>query len=323
MSVGHIYRTVILQNTITWRGTDFILNDLIEIFIIFGFITILLIFSNREQQKLLDRSTRSEYMLKRERDTLEVKVDERTKEIKQLQMDHIGELYRFVEFGKLSSGLFHDLMSPVQALKIYTDASKQKDMEPAMAKQFAGIQNISGKIESMLQTMRTQIRIDSQAEDFDVLSDIRDIVQMTRYLHLKHNIDIDVLCDTDTYEVTTKRTILNHVLLNLISNACEACIPQSRERECRILIRVGPNTGAELRHYISIEDTGVGIDPKDLEKIFDPFFTTKQVEKQTDKQTINCGIGLSSSKHAIQKQLQGKLYVESDLGVGTTMTILF
>ncbi len=319
IAVGYTYRVHVAENPIVYQKTETTLDDVFEFYIIFAFITGVLLLSNREQQKLLDRSRRSEGMLKKERDNLESIVEQRTKEIKQLQMDYIGEMYRFVEFGKLSSGLFHDLMSPIQTLKIYIESFKQKESTPEVTRQFSLIEKVAHKVEDMLHTMRSQIKIDSNIETFDVLSDIRDLIIMTRYIHLKHHIDVEVVCDAEMFAVTTKRTILNHILLNLISNACEACIPVTDERECRVVIRIGRNTDKKLRNYISIEDTGVGISTDNLQKIFDPFFSTKQ----SVGEAINCGIGLSSAKHAIQKHLGGKLFVESDEGTGTTMTILF
>lgn len=316
---GFLYRTYSIKNPVSWHQASMGINDIIEFILIFSFITALLLFANREQQKLLDRSKRSEFMLKDERDNLEAIVEKRTKELKQLQMEQLGEMYRFVEFGKLSSGLFHDLMSPIQTLKVYIESFKQKETSVEVGQQFRQIQQISSKIEDMLNAMRTQIRVDSKVETFDVLADIHDLVLMTRYLHLKHNIEVDVVCDLESYTIQAKRTMLNHILLNLLSNACEACIPISAKRECKVTIRVGRNPDKKLRHYISIEDTGVGIEDSDLPHIFDPFFSTKK----DDGEVINCGIGLSSAKHAIEKHLKGKLYVESDVGIGTTMTVLF
>ncbi len=65
---------------------------------------------------------------------------------------------------------------------------------------------------------------------------------------------------------------------------------------------------------ISVADAGVGIAPDVLAKIFDPFFTTKPVGKGT-------GLGLSQV-HGFAHQAGGSVKVESELGKGTTVTIL-
>jgi CheY-like chemotaxis protein/signal transduction histidine kinase len=65
---------------------------------------------------------------------------------------------------------------------------------------------------------------------------------------------------------------------------------------------------------ISVEDTGSGIAPDVLNKIFDPFFTTKPIGKGT-------GLGLSQV-HGFAHQAGGTVKVASELGKGTTITIL-
>jgi two-component system, cell cycle sensor histidine kinase and response regulator CckA len=108
-------------------------------------------------------------------------------------------------------------------------------------------------------------------------------------------------------------------LLHLINNALEAmptggCLTiktgltelqgrLSRESNCSDL-----NACA----FISVSDTGHGMDEKTLSKIFEPFYTTKEGAYR--------GLGLSSVSHTI-KQHNGGIYVESELGHGTTVNI--
>lgn len=315
---GHLYRNF-FNITQTWHNENLETNDIIEIFVIFSIITAILVFSQRAQSNLLTRAKRTEHLLKKEKESLEVRIAEKIEEIKFTQIEHISMLYRFVEFGKISSGLFHDLMSPIQTLKLYLESFPKKTLEEKPFLQLQKMQTVSQKIEHMLETMRKQIRFNQLIETFDVLQEIHDILLITKHLYIQKNISIDVICDSDTYLVTTKRVILNHVLLNLISNACEACT--TKQEEQKIKIHVGEIRDSLYTTYISIVDTGKGISESNMSKIFDNFYSTKNSHPE-EKQS-NCGIGLSSSKHAVEHHLKGKLLVESEEHIGTTMTILF
>ncbi len=98
---------------------------------------------------------------------------------------------------------------------------------------------------------------------------------------------------------------LNQVFMNLLINASHA-VSEGDEIRIRTQYKDG-------QIYITIQDTGTGISPENLNKIFDPFFTTKPVGKGT-------GLGLYISYGIIEKH-KGTLSVESTPGEGTIFTI--
>jgi len=64
---------------------------------------------------------------------------------------------------------------------------------------------------------------------------------------------------------------------------------------------------------ITVRDNGTGISPDQIDRIFEPFFTTKPMGKGT-------GLGLSISYTMLQRD-GGRIEVESELGVGTTVFV--
>jgi signal transduction histidine kinase len=87
---------------------------------------------------------------------------------------------------------------------------------------------------------------------------------------------------------------INQVVMNLVSNAIDACSAGDR-----VTVRTrADGDGVEIR----VEDTGSGIDPSIRDKIFDPFFTTKPQGQGT-------GLGLSITYGIVQAH-GGRIEVE-------------
>ena len=99
---------------------------------------------------------------------------------------------------------------------------------------------------------------------------------------------------------------LNQVFMNLLVNAAQAI-----DTEGEIKIKTW-HDGKNI--MVAISDTGCGIQEEVIPKLFEPFFTTKEVGKGT-------GLGLSIS-HDIIRNHKGGIHVESEVGKGTTFTVV-
>jgi CheY-like chemotaxis protein len=120
--------------------------------------------------------------------------------------------------------------------------------------------------------------------------------------------------EKDVWPITVDISEFETAMVNLVINARDA-MPMGGT--IRITARNARLTEApHVGDYVAIgvTDCGTGIAPDVLSKIFDPFFTTKPVGKGT-------GLGLSQV-HGFAHQAGGTVRVESELGKGTTITIL-
>lgn len=99
---------------------------------------------------------------------------------------------------------------------------------------------------------------------------------------------------------------LQQILWNLVKNAAE-----SIEGKGKIVLTL--NSPRNKRIYLTIRDTGKGIDPGHAPHVFDPFFTTKKE---------GTGLGLSII-HRIIDAYDGMMDFESQPGSGTVFTLIF
>ena len=98
---------------------------------------------------------------------------------------------------------------------------------------------------------------------------------------------------------------LEQVLLNLILNARDA-MPQGGQ----VTIETGRNGQTA---FLTVRDTGVGMDQQTLRRAFEPFFTTKEIGQGT-------GLGLSVV-HGIVAQIGGQIQADSEPGRGSVFTL--
>jgi two-component system phosphate regulon sensor histidine kinase PhoR len=169
----------------------------------------------------------------------------------------------------------------------------------------------------------------------------------TRLLHLINDIlelseldeaDIDVVKEpVDLYEIAKKcvellvlsarkhqvnltltgsKSIVNankDMMEELINNLCDNAIRYNRPGGS---VNVNIYKDGEFTKLV-VKDTGIGIPKEHLERIFERFY---RVDKSRSKETGGTGLGLAIVKHIVAKHGE-QLHIESEVGVGTVITI--
>ncbi|MCO4476790.1 phosphate regulon sensor protein phoR [Streptococcus infantarius subsp. infantarius] len=108
----------------------------------------------------------------------------------------------------------------------------------------------------------------------------------------------------------------NHALIHsLIYNLCDNAIIYNRDKG-DVTVDITSN---EDDIVLTVQDTGVGIAKDEQERIFERFY---RVDKSRSKKLGGTGLGLSIVKHAVN-QHHADIKVESQLGLGTKMTVTF
>jgi PAS domain S-box-containing protein len=166
------------------------------------------------------------------------------------------------------------------------------------------------RIQRTVQSLKDFARADSGQLRPGV--DIRMVVEAAVLLTtaiVRKSTDRFTVAHADVPSITGNAQKLEQVIINLITNACQALPDRSRPIEVRTSLRTDP-----ARVAITVRDAGCGIARESLQKIFDPFFTTKRDSGGT-------GLGLSVS-YGIVKEHGGEIVFDSAPGAGTTATVL-
>ena len=119
------------------------------------------------------------------------------------------------------------------------------------------------------------------------------------------NVDINVELENDLY-IEGDQQQITYVLTKLMDNAIKFT-----EKGGKLDV-LAQNIDGFVK--ICVKDTGIGISKENIGKIFDKFF---QIDATTTRKYNGSGVGLTISKNIIEKH-GGKIWVESELGKGTT-----
>ena len=223
--------------------------------------------------------------------------------------------------GTLAGGVAHDFNNILSAIVGYSSLLQMK-MRPddplrGYVKQILDAADKAGVLtKSLLAFSRKQVVELSPVNVNDVINDFQKILARL----IGEDIAIKVLCSPVPLVVDADKGQLEQVLMNLATNARDA-MPEGGALQIATdsISITGSNMAAHdidvpgTYAYITVSDTGNGMDQSLLEHIFEPFFTTKELHKGT-------GLGLSIVYGIIMKH-GGFIKVYSEPGHGTTFKI--
>lgn len=220
--------------------------------------------------------------------------------------DYVNRLIKALDFSeKLLQKCGNDII-----LKLKQDyqtraniAYVKEDSPELLAESLEGISRVS----LIIQNLKVFSHVDNTHWQ---ACDLRRIVDSTLSMlsnELKYNVNVHVNYATELPIIQCQPVQLNQVLLNILTNAAQSITDKGD-----IWIEI---TEQNDMLHLTIKDNGCGIPADVLPKVFEPFFTTKDVGQGT-------GLGLSMAYNVI-KQHQGSISLQSELDVGTTISISF
>jgi len=243
-------------------------------------------------------------------------------ELKKAQ-EEIIRAEKLASVGRLSAGIAHEIGNPIGIVMGYLELLKQKDIPDTERKEY--IHRTEEEIERINTIIRQLLEISRPSNAglkvVSVHDLIDDIAQVLDVQPLMSNIELECRLQAQNDKVLADSNQLRQVFLNLIINAADAVSSEGEAVNGKLSIQSTlagekPEQPQNQQKHLKIMfiDNGPGIPEENIANIFDPFYTTKDPGKGT-------GLGLSVSFMIIEG-FGGKMTVSSEIGEGTTMTLL-
>jgi signal transduction histidine kinase len=223
----------------------------------------------------------------------------------------LAHMARATTLGALTASIAHEVNQPLAG--IITNASTCLRMLAADPP------NIDGASETARRTIRdgrraadviTRLRAifgkkEPITEPVDLNEATREVIALTESELNRNGVLVRTQLAEDLPLATGDRVQLQQVILNLLLNASDA-MSTVRDRPRQLVISSKRDDADQV--CLSVEDTGVGVDPERVDQLFEAFYTTK---------SAGMGMGLSISRSIIESH-HGRLWATPNDGPGAT-----
>jgi PAS domain S-box-containing protein len=297
------------------------------------------------QASMVIYNSRLYEQLKKARDDLELRVEERTSELakanevlkseieerKQVEErlresegrltafaneleEHLIANDRLISVGELAASIAHEFNNPLQIILGFAQnliqetslvESEQQDLQIIEDEAHRCRDIIRNLLDFARPTTHEPIAI-------AIETIVRDCMNLVRAYLDKSNVNVDVQVPVDLPRIYGDPQHLKQVLINLFFNAADA-MPTGGTLGIRAATEAMAG-GGRGQLTVAVSDTGLGISPEAIPNIFRPFFTTKKKR--------GTGLGLSVCDRIIRAH-GGSISVESKQGSGTTFYLRF
>jgi two-component system C4-dicarboxylate transport sensor histidine kinase DctB len=306
---GNLWRLILLDDEAPTRQTALVIGALSGL----AAIAALLAFGLLEQRrKEIKQRLASQAALQAANDMLEVRVQERTAELRAAQDDlvHAGKL---AALGQMSAGMVHELNQPLAALQTAADNAILLVDRGSIGDARGNLTRI-GELVRRLGRLTGQLRLfayksSSALEAVSVENAVAEVLKMFA-ARIKET-GVDVSTDIEPgLSALADQSRLEQLLCNILANALDAV--ESVEQRS-IVVRAGVDEGHVSRGRITISNSGPAIPSDVLARLFEPFVTTKPAGK-------GLGLGLMISNH-IARSFGGELRAQSLVPCGAEFVV--
>ena len=215
---------------------------------------------------------------------------------------------------EFTANVSHELKTPLQSIIGSADLIESGLVKPEDMPRFIGhIKTDAARLVSLVSDIIRLSQLDENTEmnweNVDALSVAKEALEMVDPIAESRNISLTIKGEPAPLNSVHK------LLYDIIYNLCDNAVKYNKEGG---FVKVDVKTTGD-KVQVAVSDNGVGIAPADQSRVFERFY---RVDKSHSRESGGTGLGLSIVKHAVA-YLKGSISLESTLGKGTTITVLF
>lgn len=219
--------------------------------------------------------------------------------------------------GILASGFAHEVNNPLASISAYAEDLKERFKEEPSEALY-----LSGEVDNYLDIIRNNVdrcktitnrllnysrKGTHQLEKVSLEQTIEDSLVLLQHAIKKKNIKVMKKSEVQNSAVLAEGLQIQQVLVNIMNNAIDAM-----DQNGTMVISIKEEVNKLM---ITVKDDGPGMTKEQIHRAFDPFYTTKPIG-------IGTGLGLYIA-YDIMKKMSGDILIDSKLGNGTEVTLIF
>ena len=220
----------------------------------------------------------------------------------QMQLEQLGRLNAA---GEMATSLAHELNQPLGAILLHCESTLRMlhsgqasvtELCEAVSQTREAALFASGIIRRLRGFLRN---VDEPRAPCELGALIQDVAKLIEIDVRDNDIDLQLDVEPELPLVSVDKVQIEQVLLNLLRNGIESISERGSDAQRHIGVRAVLESPDQVK--VAIEDAGVGLNPKHVQRIFKPFYTTKRE---------GMGMGLSISRSIIEAH-GGRIWAEA------------